>query len=138
MEQNNLYDRLCEKMSEEQAEYRSNLMAKSPQEILDHAYEYTVREDILCAMVDCGDLSEKQLTAFLNCPSPLSAIYNSFMKCETDHMDVLRDCIFNEADKQMEHRPVSSLQAKLAEAKAAIQNRQPVQTAKHKSQEQSL
>lgn len=34
MEQNNLYDRLCEKMSEEQAEYRANLMAKSPQEIL--------------------------------------------------------------------------------------------------------
>ena len=38
---------LYERMFEEQERFRSELLGKSPQEVLDHAYEYVMREDLL-------------------------------------------------------------------------------------------
>ena len=40
---------LYEKLTAEQAKYRDWLMGQPPEEILNHAYEYAVREDILAA-----------------------------------------------------------------------------------------
>ena len=42
-----LNTRLYEKMFEEQEKYRGWLLSQPPEEILNHTYEYTVREDIL-------------------------------------------------------------------------------------------
>ena len=41
---------LYEKMAVEQDKFRDWLKSQPPEEILNHAYEYTVREDILMAM----------------------------------------------------------------------------------------
>ena len=41
---------LYEKMAAEQDKFRDWLKSQPPEEILHHAYEYTVREDILMAM----------------------------------------------------------------------------------------
>ena len=41
---------LYEKMSDEQDKFRDWLKCQSPEEILNHAYEYTIREDILMEM----------------------------------------------------------------------------------------
>ena len=41
---------LYEKMFAEQETYRAWLLSQPPEEILNHAYEYTVREDILMSM----------------------------------------------------------------------------------------
>ena len=41
---------LYEKMAAEQDKFRDWLKSHPPEEILNHAYEYTVREDILMAM----------------------------------------------------------------------------------------
>ncbi len=38
--------RLYEKMKAEQNKYRDRLLHKEPSEILNHTYEYTMREDI--------------------------------------------------------------------------------------------
>ena len=38
---------LYEKMSAEQAEYRGWLLTQTPEDILNHAYAYAIREDIL-------------------------------------------------------------------------------------------
>ena len=43
----NAKDQLLEKMQQEQAKYRDWLTVQPPEEILNHTYEYTVREDIL-------------------------------------------------------------------------------------------
>lgn len=40
---------LYNKMQQEQNEYREWLLAQPPEEILNHAYEYSVREDIILA-----------------------------------------------------------------------------------------
>ena len=41
---------LYEKMAAEQDKYRDWLKSQPPEEILHHAYEYTIREDIMMAM----------------------------------------------------------------------------------------
>ena len=41
---------LFEKMFAEQKTYRAWLLSQPPEEILNHAYEYTVREDILMSL----------------------------------------------------------------------------------------
>jgi len=55
---------LYEKMSAEQRIYREWLLSLPAQEILDHAYEYTIREDILIAMEE-DILSEEEVQALL-------------------------------------------------------------------------
>ena len=42
--------RLYEKMEAEQQQYREWLLTQPPDEILNHTYEYTMRQDILTAM----------------------------------------------------------------------------------------
>lgn len=44
-----LQEQLCEKMRVEQSAYCLWLTAQPPEEILNHAYEYSVREDIILA-----------------------------------------------------------------------------------------
>ena len=42
---------LYEKMFEAQEKYREWLLSQPPEEILNHAYEYTIREDIILAIL---------------------------------------------------------------------------------------
>ncbi len=41
---------LYEKMFAEQEKYRAWLLSQPPEEILNHTYEYTMREDILLSL----------------------------------------------------------------------------------------
>lgn len=87
-----LNTRLYEKMAAEQIHYRAWLLTQPPKEILDHASEYTTREDILIAMED-AELSEAQVRALLKSRSPLDDVYRQWNKTETHHMDDIRDVI---------------------------------------------
>ena len=49
MKNDPLVAKLYNKMQQEQNEYRAWLLAQPPEEILNHAYEYSVREDIILA-----------------------------------------------------------------------------------------
>ena len=84
--------KLYEKMFDEQQQFREWLLTQSPSEILNHCYEYTVREDIVLAL-EYYNLSEKQCRALLKSPSPLADVFKDFEKRETDHMDNIRDTI---------------------------------------------
>ena len=92
---------LYEKMTSEQDKFRDWLKSQNPQEILNHAYEYTIREDILMAMEDL-DLPENQAAALLESPSPLADVYKEFSNRETPHMDVVRDSIEQQAEAAMD------------------------------------
>jgi hypothetical protein len=83
---------LYEKMFAEQQRYREWLLSQPPDEILNHCYEYTVREDIVLAL-EYHDLSDKQCKALLKSRSPLADVFKDFEKRETDHMDNIRDTI---------------------------------------------
>ena len=97
MNTNDLNTALYEKMAAEQDKYRDWLKSQPPEEILNHTYEYTVREDIVMAMEEL-ELTDAQAKALLESPSPLADVYRYFEKLETGYMDVIRDSIENRAD----------------------------------------
>ena len=90
--------RLYEKMKAEQDKYRDWLVRQEPSEILNHTYEYTMREDIVMCMEEL-ELEPEKARALLRSPCPLSDVYKEFRDRETEHMDTIRDSIETEADK---------------------------------------
>lgn len=100
MEQEARMTQLYDKMAAEQAKFRDWLTAQPPEEILNHAYEYTVREDILMCMEE-AELQPEQAEALLASASPLDDVYQVFSKKETSYMDIVRESIETEADARL-------------------------------------
>ncbi len=94
---------LYEKMAAEQDTFRDWLKSQSPEEVLNHAYEYTVREDIVMAMEEL-ELSDNQAQALLDSPSPLADVYRHFEKLETGYMDVIRESIEERANEMCKEK----------------------------------
>ena len=92
--------RLYEKMKAEQDKYREWLLHQEPSEILNHTYEYTMREDIVMCMEEL-ELEPEKARALLRSPCPLSDVYKEFRDRETEHMDTIRDSIETEADEPL-------------------------------------
>lgn len=98
-----LNDQLYDKLSAEQETYRGWLLSQSPEEILNHTYEYTMREDILMS-VETNNLTAPQAEALLASPDALSALFHAFADIETDHMDIVRNCVVNHANDLLRQR----------------------------------
>lgn len=92
-----LNTQLYEKMFAEQQAFTEHLLTLSPKEILDKAYEYTVREDIVLTMEE-ADLSAKQCKALLKSDTPLADVFSKFQDRETDYMDTVRDTLESHAN----------------------------------------
>ena len=92
---------LYEKMAAEHDKFRDWLKSQPPEEILNHAYEYVVREDILMAMEEL-DLPQSRAAALLASPSPLADVYKEFADRETSYMDVVRDSIEQRAEAALD------------------------------------
>ena len=102
-ENEKLNQQLYEKLSADQDKYRDWLTSQPPEEILNHAYEYTVREDILMAL-EYMDLPADKAQALLSSNAPLDEIYNDFSQIEGDHMDIIRGCIETRANDLIEEK----------------------------------
>ena len=94
---------LYQKMFAEQEKFRDWLKGQPPEEILNHAYEYTVREDILLSL-EYHDLSDAQADVLMKSPSPLADVFRDFEKRETDHMETIWDCLESRADTILEEQ----------------------------------
>ena len=92
-----LLAKLYQRISAEQVRYRDWLLGQPSGEILNHAAEYTVREDIVIEMSEL-ELSEAQAGALLRSKTPLADIYKEWNKTETHHMDDVREVIEARAD----------------------------------------
>ena len=92
-----LNTKLYEKMFDEQEQFRAWLLTQTPEEILNHSYEYVMREDIVLSL-EYHDLSEKQCKALLKFPHPLADVFKEFEKRETNHMENIRDTIESHAN----------------------------------------
>ena len=92
---------LYNKLSAEQDDYRDWLSSQSPAEILAHAYEYSVREDIV-SIVEYLELLGEQAEALLNSNASITSIYADITQIEGDHMDIVRDCIETKAEDLLE------------------------------------
>lgn len=107
-----LHTALYEKLSAEFEKYREDLMTLPPSEILNHTYEHTIKQDIVCVMEET-EFDDSFVKALLRSPCPLNDIYEEYNTRETQHMDILRDCFE-------------------AEAKAAIKRRQERRKSRHR------
>ena len=91
---------LYKQMFAEQEQFRDWLLTQPPQEILNHAYEYVMREDILLSL-EYNDLSNAQAAALLSSPAPLADVYKTFDKMESSHMEEIWSCVEHRADKTL-------------------------------------
>ncbi len=92
-----LSSKLYEKASAEQDKFRAWLVDQPPADILLHAVEYAVREDILMEM-EALELPDDQARALLASPDTMADIYKTFSKmADTGHMDVVRESIEDRA-----------------------------------------
>ena len=94
---------LYQKMFAEQEKFRDWLKGQPTEEILNHAYEYTIREDILMSL-EYHDLPDAQADALMKSPSPLADVFQDFEKQETDHMETIWNCLESRADMLLEEQ----------------------------------
>ena len=106
---------LYKKMFTEQEQFKAWLLTQPPEEILNHTYEYSVREDILITLEN-NDLYDEQAEALLRSESPLADVYKEFSKRETDYMDVVLDSLETCADAEIarEQKRREELREKMA------------------------
>ena len=91
---------LYERMFEEQERFRDELLGMSPQDILDNAYKYVMREDLLLSL-EYHDLSEKQCRALLKSETPLADLFERWENHEGSHMEEVWDVIQCHANEIM-------------------------------------
>lgn len=91
-----LNTRLYEKMFAEQEQFRDWLLSQPAAEILNYAYEYTVREDILMSL-EYHDLEDSQARALLKSGKPLKQIFERWENQETSYMDTVWDTVQEQA-----------------------------------------
>ena len=91
-----LNTRLYEKMFAEQEQFRDWLLSQPAAEILNHAYEYTVREDILMSL-EYNDLEDSQARALLKSGKSLKQIFERWENQETSYMDTVWDTVQEQA-----------------------------------------
>ena len=96
MNTNDLNTALYEKMAAEQDKYRDWLKSQPPAEVLNHAYEYTVREDILVSL-EYNDLEDSQARALLKSGKPLKQIFERWEDKETSHRENIWDTVQEQA-----------------------------------------
>ena len=94
---------LYEKLFAEQQDFKGWLVKQSPEEILKHAYEYVIREDIVIEM-EYHDLTDAEAKALLADDKPLKAIFDVYENSEGGHMDEIRDCIESRAKTCIEEQ----------------------------------
>ena len=87
---------LYEKMFSEQETYRAWLLTQPPEEILNHTYEYTVREDILMSL-EYNSLPNTQVRALLKSPSPLADVFAAWEDRETSYMEEIWQTVTDRA-----------------------------------------
>lgn len=98
-----LNHKLYEKMAAEQLAYYGWLLQQPPKEILNHAYEYSVREDIV-NVASYIDLTDDQARALLSSPSPLDDVYAVFDKSDITLHDTIRECFEDRAHTLIEQQ----------------------------------
>lgn len=89
---------LYKRMFEEQEHFRLELLGKNPQEVLDLAYEYVMREDLLLSL-EYNDLSEKQCQALLKSRTPLADLFEQWEKHKNGHMSEVWDVVESHANE---------------------------------------
>ena len=87
-----LNQKLAEKVERELADFREDILSKSPQEVYDAAYQIILKNDIAECFSDV-DYSPQAVKALMKSPNLLQDIYEEWIGREDSHMDKLRQTV---------------------------------------------
>lgn len=97
----NQHEQLEAKMNTEFDTYRNWLLTQLPEEILNHAFEYSTKQEIMAALSD-ADLSPAQLEALMRSPGPLEDIFKEVSYADmTDYDSFLVFCMTERANAEL-------------------------------------
>lgn len=87
-----LNQKLAEKVERELADFREDILSKSPQEVYNAAYQIILKNDIAECFSDV-DYSPQAAKALMKSPNLLQDIYEEWIGREDSHMDKLRQTV---------------------------------------------
>ena len=88
---------LYNKMSAEFEKFKEELLNSSPQEVLDRAYEYIIKDDIVLSLEN-SDLTASRADALLKSENSIDEVYDAWMESESSHMDEIREVLDSAAE----------------------------------------
>ncbi len=100
MNQTEVNDELYRKMKAELYEYRRSLLLETSEVILNNAYEFTVKEDILYYLNE-NDIGADQAEALLKSDTPLEDCFQEWMNSDSGYMSEIGYAIKNRANEKM-------------------------------------
>ena len=77
---------------------RKQLLAQSPQVVLDRAYEYATKSDMV-SLINETEFSAKQASALLRRPRLLDSLFKEYGNHSSNSMDVLVSFMMDKADE---------------------------------------
>ena len=92
MTEEELNTALYQKAFDEQERFRSALLNLPSDRLLEKAYDYIIREDILLSL-EYDNLSAAQCEALLSQPDTMSALYDAYENGDGHYMQEIRDAI---------------------------------------------
>jgi len=84
--------KLAEKVQRELADFREDILSKSPQEIYDAAYQIILKNDIAGCFSE-ANYSPQAAKALMKSPNLLQDIYEEWLEKDDSHMEDLRQTI---------------------------------------------
>lgn len=93
MTKEELENKLCERMEQENKAFLAEMRTKPADEIISSAHEIACRDDLLMLFENETSLSVQQLEALLEFEHPLAELYDDWIKRETSEMDNFRSSI---------------------------------------------
>lgn len=88
---------LFDKANSEMKQFANWLLKQTPEEVLNHAYEYVTKADIV-ADLEYLELEDAHARALLQSDTLLDDIYKAYDNQETSVLDIITDCIESRAD----------------------------------------
>ena len=99
-----IHQALYDKLKAEQDNYRDWLLSQPSKEILNHAYEYSVRQDIL-SIIKGEHLPSIAASALLRAEQPLASIYTNWSKCDYGIHGNLMKVVQEWAKRELQESP---------------------------------
>lgn len=98
-----LEDRAYEKINREMKEYLAEIKTKSPEEIVEAAYEITYKQEIL-GMFECeGAFNDRQCLALLKTGNSLDYLYQEWLDYDGSVLDELRGSVDLAIENQIDY-----------------------------------
>lgn len=96
----NYNDLLYKKLSEEYDIFIVDLKSKSPEYIIESAYESVIKVDLL-TVFEYTDYSQDEAKALFELSYPLDALYQAWLKNDLTYMDLLKITIDNRIESAL-------------------------------------